>query len=57
MKKILKSIFSKRKKKEIKVVKEVLVINNDNDNRCLCEINADEGGVSGFCFKHHTDWI
>ena len=27
------------------------------DSTCLCEENAKGKGISGWCSKHHTDWM
>lgn len=56
MKNLFKGIFTKKKKEE-KKEKEVLVIDNSRDNKCLCERNHGDEVITGFCFKHHTDWM
>lgn len=42
--KILKFLF-KRKKKPI------------TKNKCICELNAEGQSISGWCSKHHQDWL
>jgi hypothetical protein len=47
---------------EIYFVNEILelekpLIGGVVDTACLCEENAKGKGISGWCSKHHTDWM
>jgi hypothetical protein len=42
---------------ENKELTEQLNINVVVDSACLCEQNARGQVVSGWCRKHHTDWM
>jgi hypothetical protein len=28
-----------------------------DDKRCVCEMNYNDEHVTGYCHKHHTDWV
>ena len=34
-----------------------VVVSSVTTDKCLCELNAKEELVSGWCSKHHTDWL
>ena len=34
-----------------------VVVSSVTTDKCLCELNAEGQQISGWCRKHHTDWL
>lgn len=50
----IQKIFKKRDKKQCDIHGVVSSITTD---KCLCELNAEGQKITGWCSKHHTDWL
>lgn len=52
----IKRLLGKNKDKKCakSVVKDTSV---DVSDKCICELNAEGNVISGWCVKHHTDWM
>jgi len=38
-------------------IRKAFAIHVVMSSACLCEENAKGKGISGWCSKHHTDWM
>lgn len=50
----IKKIFKKKSKKQCAIS---VVVSSITTDKCLCELNAEGRKISGWCKKHHTDWL
>lgn len=50
----IKKLFSKKEEKQCAIS---VVMSSITTDKCLCELNAEGQQITGWCRKHHTDWL
>tara|TARA_R110001632_G_scaffold222564_1_gene353845 strand:- start:54 stop:215 length:162 start_codon:yes stop_codon:yes gene_type:complete len=50
----IKRLFRKKEQKQCAIS---VVVSSVTTDKCLCELNAEGQAISGWCSKHHTDWL